>query len=74
MLTGDNSFKADLVNVCIKVPAKRVDRIQELHIAIIHLLSEYLDGLLIYKKAQIILVAKKVIFETTVRKNLKLSL
>ena len=45
MLTGDNSFKADLVNVCIKVPAKRVDRIQELHIAIIHLLSEYLDGL-----------------------------
>ena len=44
MLTGDNSFKADLVSVCIKVPARRVDRIQELHIAIIHLLSEYLDN------------------------------
>ena len=43
MLTGDNSFNTDLVNICIKVPAKRVDRIQELHIAIIHLLSEYLD-------------------------------
>jgi D-sedoheptulose 7-phosphate isomerase len=43
MLTGDNNFNTDLVNICIKVPAKRVDRIQELHIAIIHLLSEYLD-------------------------------
>jgi len=43
MLTGQNRFNKNSVDCCIKVPAKRVDRIQELHIIVLHLLSEYLD-------------------------------
>lgn len=43
MLTGQNRFNKNSVDFCIKVPAKRVDRVQELHIIVLHLLSEYLD-------------------------------
>ena len=43
LLTGDNKLNEKICDVCIKVPAKRVDRIQELHILILHLLAEYID-------------------------------
>ena len=43
MLTGLNKFNKSKVDHCIKVPAKRVDRIQELHIIVLHIISEYLD-------------------------------
>tara|TARA_E500000178_G_scaffold137381_1_gene137301 strand:- start:1271 stop:1837 length:567 start_codon:yes stop_codon:yes gene_type:complete len=43
LLTGDNKINKKICDICIKVPAKRVDRIQELHILILHLLAEYVD-------------------------------
>tara|TARA_B100001250_G_scaffold69620_1_gene55904 strand:- start:351 stop:917 length:567 start_codon:yes stop_codon:yes gene_type:complete len=43
LLTGDNKISKKISDICIKVPAKRVDRIQELHILILHLLAEYVD-------------------------------
>ena len=43
LLTGDNKISKKICDICIKVPAKRVDRIQELHILILHLLAEYVD-------------------------------
>jgi D-sedoheptulose 7-phosphate isomerase len=43
LLTGQNNINNRICNVCIKVPAKRVDRIQELHILVLHILAEYVD-------------------------------
>ena len=43
LLTGDNKISKKISDICIKVPAKRVDRIQELHILIGHLMCEIID-------------------------------
>ena len=43
LLTGDNKIKIKGCDITIKTPAQRVDRIQELHILILHLISEYID-------------------------------
>ena len=42
LLTGKNNKKFN-VDLCIKAPAKRVDRIQELHITILHLICELVE-------------------------------
>lgn len=42
LLTGNNKKKFD-VDLCIKAPAYRVDRIQELHITILHLICELIE-------------------------------
>ena len=42
LLTGENNIKLNC-DFIIKVPAKRVDRIQEMHILVLHLLAEYVD-------------------------------
>ena len=66
MLTGDNSFKADLVSVCSKVPARRVDRIQELHMGLyIYCLSILITFELLNRTNNI--NNKKVIFDIKVR-------
>ncbi len=43
LLTGNNKIRYN-VDVCIKAPAHRVDRIQELHITILHLICEIIDN------------------------------
>ncbi len=43
LLTGNNKVRYN-VDVCIKAPAHRVDRIQELHITILHLICEIIDN------------------------------
>jgi len=43
LLTGNNKIRYN-VDVCIKAPAHRVDRIQELHITILHLICEIIDS------------------------------
>lgn len=43
LLTGNNNIGKKFCDICIKVPAKRVDRIQEFHIMILHLIAEYVD-------------------------------
>ena len=42
LLTGHNYIKVNC-DFIIRVPAKRVDRIQEMHILMLHLLAEYID-------------------------------
>jgi len=44
LLTGDHKMSKKICDICIKVPAKRVDRIQELHIIVLHLIAEYVDN------------------------------
>ena len=43
LLTGKKKIFNKYLDFQINVPAKRVDRIQELHILILHLLAEYVD-------------------------------
>ena len=42
VLTGRNNFKLP-VDICLKVPAERTDRIQELHISTLHLICELIE-------------------------------
>lgn len=43
LLTGNHKIRYS-VDVCIRAPADRVDRIQELHITILHLICEIIDN------------------------------
>lgn len=44
LLTGKNKINYNYLDLFIKVPALRVDRIQELHIAVLHVICELIES------------------------------
>jgi D-sedoheptulose 7-phosphate isomerase len=44
LLTGKNKINYKYLDLFIKVPALRVDRIQELHIAVLHIICELIES------------------------------